>query len=202
VRPPREQTPSRSAEAAIRLAAQIYALDQDIASASPPHNAEAMRLRRTGMLESLCVVLEVHHNTQMVYPPMAEQVVAREGARRFRSKLADPDLTHWRLQDWARARNNGPEQIAQGYPGYAPGDDAEAVDSIDVARLAETLDFAKTGEQAGSLRKHLLKRRLREQAEEAKAVTPREQQRAPRAHSQEQSTAHEQQQGHHGMGHG
>jgi hypothetical protein len=44
-------TVPRTAETATRLAAHIYALDQDIASA-PPSQALAMQVRREGMLES------------------------------------------------------------------------------------------------------------------------------------------------------
>jgi hypothetical protein len=80
------QVPARSSEAAIRLAAEIYALDQDIAGATPPEAAEVKQLRRTGMLEALCIVLETHHDANIVLPPTAELLVASEGARRFRSQ--------------------------------------------------------------------------------------------------------------------
>ncbi|WP_326581599.1 hypothetical protein OIE69_44570 (plasmid) [Actinacidiphila glaucinigra] len=102
-------------EAATRLAAQIYALDEDLATVTSPVAAEQLRLRREGMVESLCIMLEVYADTTMVFAAMAEQVVAGEGARRYRTSLDQHDLTHWRLHSWARER-----RMPQTPPSSAP----------------------------------------------------------------------------------
>jgi hypothetical protein len=201
VRIPQEQAGSRSSEAASRLAAQIYALDQDINAAPSPDEARILTERRAGMLDALCTVLKAHLGTELISPTLADRVVAREGARRFRSTLADPEVKSGPSPSQSPRDEPGPEQPGQSLVGETPPETAESPEAGYPARLAalkaasDARNNMKTGGDSSST--------AQSEAQAAsdrviKTADSRAQLRRAH-HPQEHDHAH-QQQGHQGQG--